>query len=118
MVAFGVSIRSGRALFFCLLQVLYVNFLFIWKINFTSMKKETLYIILGVAAVGGLVWYISSKNSYGPNKNQLTAMQLANQQLALRNAANASNNALTAAEVGAGAAVVSSALDLLSNSSD
>jgi hypothetical protein len=82
------------------------------------MKKETLYVILGIAAVGGLVWYISSKNSYGPSQAQLTAQQLANQRLALQNAANASNNALTAAEVGAGAAVVSSALDLLSSSSD
>ena len=80
------------------------------------MKKETVWLVLGLAAIGGVVWYVATHPSYGPNKNQLTAQQLANQQLALQNQANASNNALTAAEVSAGAAVVSSALDLLNSS--
>lgn len=82
------------------------------------MKKETLWMVLSLAAIGGIVWYVSTHPSSGPTSSQLTAQQLANQQLALQNAANANNNALTAAEVGAGAAVVSSALDLLSSSSD
>ena len=83
-----------------------------------KMKKETLYIVLGLAAVGGIIWWVSTHPASGPTQSQLTAQQLANQQLALQNAANANNNALTAAEVGAGAAVVSSALDALSSSGD
>lgn len=80
------------------------------------MKKETLWMVLGLAAIGGIVWYVATHPSSGPTSSQLTAQQLANQRLALQNQANASNNALTAAEVSAGAAVVSSALDVLNNS--